>query len=67
MNKLLNHSYIEIKLKDKKDLKLKFNFKYSKQINTVNYDCKIYTILSKYKQYIDDYYENWNGPVWRFA
>ena len=62
MNKLLNHSYLEIKL-DKpviNNFKLNLKFKASDKINQVSFDNKIYKILHKYKQYIDIYYENWN-------
>ena len=59
MNKLLNQRYIEIKI-PKMISTIKPNFKISTKINQVNFDKEIYSILFKYKKYIDIYYDKWD-------
>ena len=59
MNELLNKRYITIK-EPKKKYKLRENIKKSNYFNDVNFCKEIHDILSKYKQFIDNHYNDWD-------
>ena len=61
MDKLLNNRYISIQIPRQKNIdNAIIDFKYSKTINDVSFDTKIYNILNKYKKNIDDCYNYWD-------